>query len=104
MGIEVQPGKRYRSVVCDAELVVVKAPGGEVDLRSGGHPVVPVDDDRPEGVNVESGFEGELLVGKRYTDEDGTIEVLVTKAGASALSIGDVVLARKDAKPLPSSD
>ena len=81
MGIEVQPGKRYRSAVCDAELVVVKAPAGEVDLRSGGHPVVPVDDERPEGLGVESGFEGELLVGKRYTDEAGTIEVLCTKAG-----------------------
>jgi hypothetical protein len=104
VGIEVKPGKRYRSAVCDAELVVVKAPAGEVDLRSGGHPVVPVDDERPEGLGVEAGFEGELLVGKRYTDEAGTIEVLCTKAGASALSIGDELLSRKDAKPLPSSD
>jgi len=65
---------------------------------------VPVDDERPSGLSVESGFEGELLVGKRYTDEAGTIEVLCTKAGASALSIGDDLLTRKDAKPLPSSD
>ena len=66
--------------------------------------MVPVDDERPEGLSVQSGFEGELLVGKRYTDEAGTIEVLCTKAGTSALSIGDDLLARKDAKPLPSSD
>ena len=104
MGIELQPGKRYRSAVGEAEMVVVKAPGGEVDLRSGGHPVVPVDDERPDGLAIEDGFEGELLVGKRYTDEAGTIEVLCTKAGASALSVGDELLARKDAKPLPSSD
>ena len=89
MGIEVQPGKRYRSAVCDAEVVVVKAPG---------------DDERPAGLSAQPGCEGELLVGKRYTDEDGTIEVLCSKAGASALSIGDTLLARKDAKPLPSSD
>ena len=104
MGIEVQPGKRYRSAVCDAEVVVVKAPGGAVDLRAGGHPVVALDDERPAGRSAQPGFEGELLVGKRYTDEDGTIEVLCSKAGASALSIGDTLLARKDAKPLPSSD
>jgi len=104
VGIQLQPGKRYRSAVCDAEMVVVKAPGDEVDLRAGGHPVVSVDDERPEGLSVESGFEGELAVGKRYTDEAGTLEILCTKAGASALSIGDELLARKDAKPLPSSD
>ena len=58
----------------------------------------------PEGLAARAGFEGELLVGKRYTDEAGDLEVLCTKAGASALSIGDALLARKDAKPLPSSD
>jgi hypothetical protein len=102
--MELQPGKRYRSAVGDAEMVVVKAPAGDVDLRSGGHPVVPVDDERPDGLAVEAGFEGELLVGKRYTDEAGDLEVLCTKAGASALSVGSELLARKDAKPLPSSD
>ena len=29
MGMQLQPGKRYRSAVCDAELVVVKAPEDE---------------------------------------------------------------------------
>ncbi|MGY4652349.1 hypothetical protein ACVWWN_006145 [Mycobacterium sp. URHB0021] len=42
-------------------------------------------------------------MGKRYVDEGGG-EVLVTKAGAGTLSIGDTPLNRKEAKPLPASD
>ena len=43
------------------------------------------------------------VMGKRYVDETGA-EVLVTKAGAGTLSIGDVPLSIKEAKPLPASD
>jgi hypothetical protein len=43
------------------------------------------------------------VMGKRYVDESGA-EVLVTKAGAGTLSIGDVPLSIKEAKPLPASD
>ncbi|GAY07619.1 hypothetical protein [Pseudonocardia sp. N23] len=45
-----------------------------------------------------------LLLGKRYTDESRTLEVLVTKAGAGPLSVGGAVLTVKAAKPLPASD
>ena len=43
------------------------------------------------------------VMGKRYVDESGA-EVLVTKAGAGTLSIGDVPMSIKEAKPLPASD
>ncbi|HET6949213.1 MAG TPA: hypothetical protein VFI47_02500 [Acidimicrobiales bacterium] len=104
MGVEVKPGTRLRSSVCAAEVVVVKAPAGELDLRCGGHPLVPHGEQGPQGLPVEPGFDGDVLIGKRYTDGSGDIELLCTKAGASALSVGDEVLERKDAKPLPSSD
>jgi len=58
----------------------------------------------PSGASAESGFDGGTALGKRYTDEEGTLELLCTKAGPSALSLGDVLLLLKDAKPLPSSD
>ena len=57
-----------------------------------------------EGLAVGAGFDGGLLIGKRYVDASGDLEVLCTKAGASSLSVGDQVLDTKDAKPLPSSD
>ena len=104
MAVQLKPGARLRSSACDAELIVVKAPADAVDLRCGGHPVVSVDDEAPEGLAIEPGFDEGVLIGKRYTDESGDLELLCTKAGSSSLSIGDQPLARKDAKPLPSSD
>jgi hypothetical protein len=44
------------------------------------------------------------LIGKRYVDGSGTLEVLCTKPGASSLSVGDEPLTVASAKALPSSD
>lgn len=104
MAVELKPGTRLRSAACDAEVVVVKAPAGPADLRAGGHPMVPLGEDGPTGLAAEGGAGEGVLLGKRYTDEAGTIELLCTKAGTSSLSIGDEPLGLKDAKPLPSSD
>jgi len=104
VGVELKPGERLRSTACEAEVVVIKAPAGEVDLRLGGHPVVPIGEPGPPGLAVGAGFDGGLLIGKRYVDESGDLEVLCTKPGTSSLSVGDLVLGTKDAKPLPSSD
>ena len=37
--MELKPGQRLASAVCDTEVVVVKAPAADVDLRCGGHPM-----------------------------------------------------------------
>jgi hypothetical protein len=103
--MQIKPGARFRSAACDLEVVVVKAPAGEdLDLRAGGHPMVGIDDEKPEARPPESGFDSGTLLGKRYTDAAGSLEVLCTKAGQSSLSIGDKLLELKEAKPLPSSD
>jgi hypothetical protein len=103
--MEIKPGTRLRSAVCDGEFVVVRwSPAEPAELRCGGHPMVGPDDPKPEGVSAVAGFEEGSLIGKRYTDEAGTIEVLCAKAGTSSLSLGDVPLQLKDAKPLPASD
>lgn len=104
MAVAIKSGARFRSAVCDVEVIVVKSPGGELDLRCGGHPMVAIDADRPSGVAAEAGFEKGTLLGKRYTDESGDLELLCTKAGPSSLSVGVTPLDVKDAKPLPSSD
>lgn len=99
-----KPGTRYRSQVGDTEIVVVRAPSDEVELTIGGQPVLGLDETRPEGGAPAPGLDTATPVGKRYTDDAGTIEVLVTKAGVGALALGDVPLNLKTAKPLPSSD
>jgi hypothetical protein len=93
-----------RSAVDEAEVIVVKAPDGAVDLRCGGHPMIPIGDEPPAGLSAESDHANGTLIGKRYSDESGALEVLCTKAGTSSLSVGDTPLEIKTAKPLPSSD
>lgn len=102
--VEVKPGAAFRSAVCEVEAVVVKATGTEVDLRCGGQPMVAKADPPGEPGVPTPGFDTGSSVGKRYADEAGTIEVLCTKAGPSAFSLGDELLVLKAAKPLPSSD
>lgn len=104
MDLEMKPGVRFRSAVCDTEMAVVRAPGEPMDLRCGGHPVIPITEERRSGRSPEAGFDEGTAVGKRYTNEEGTLEVLCTKAGSGSLSVADVRLQIKDAKPLPSSD
>lgn len=98
-----KPGTRLQSVTCDGAFIVVRAPGDDVDLRCGGHPVVPVGQDVAKQPMEEALAEGSQL-GKRYGAEDSGLEILCTKAGKGTLSVGTEPLPLKGAKPLPSSD
>jgi hypothetical protein len=90
--------------VCSTELIVVKAPGGDVALTIGG--VAPATDAaaRSGDGSVVDGFGGGALIGKRYVDVAGTIELLCTKSGDGVPALDGVVLSLKEAKPLPASD
>ena len=96
-------GLRLASVVCDTEVIVIKAPKEDLDLRCGGQPMVELDGASRTGTPVAP-FDGGTLIGKRYATADPAVEVLCTKAGAGSLSIGEVALPAKEAAPLPSSD
>ena len=58
----------------------------------------------PPGAALNPAHADGTLLGKRYGDEDLGLEILCTKAGEGSLSIGNVPLPVKGAKPLPSSD
>lgn len=45
-----------------------------------------------------------IMAGKRYTEEQNSIEVLASKPGKGALTFDGRALSRKEAKPLPASD
>lgn len=102
--MQVQAGTRLRSAADDTQVVVVKAPAGDIDLTCGGHPLVPIDRDVDGGATVAAGHEGPTLIGKRYADDSVGIELLCTKGGAGALFVNGAPLPLKEAKPLPSSD
>ncbi|WP_426574491.1 hypothetical protein [Aquihabitans sp. McL0605] len=104
MTIELQAGARLRSTVCDTEVAVIKAPVGAVDLRCGGAPMALLADDAAERGAIEPGFADGTAIGKRYSDDEASIELLCTKSGEGSLSIGEAALGLKGAKPLPSSD
>jgi hypothetical protein len=99
----IKPGMRLRSAADTTEVVVVRAPAHDTDLRCGGHPMLTAD--RPaEPQEVVAGQSAGTVVGKRYTDEAATLELLCVKAGAGSLSIGSETLTIKDMKVLPASD
>jgi hypothetical protein len=101
--VQLKTGLRLKSVTDSTEVIVVRGTSEPVDLRCGGHAMVPASE-HAMAAEVAQGFEGPTLIGKRYLDSDPTIELLCTKGGTAALSLGDVRLAAAGAKELPSSD
>jgi hypothetical protein len=97
-------GLRLSSVVCDTEVIVIKAPKEDLDLRCGGTPMVELADATARSGEPVAPHDAGTLIGKRYASGEPAVEVLCTKAGSGSLSIGDEVLAAKEASPLPSSD
>lgn len=102
--MELKPGSRWRSAVCDAELVVVRPPKTPVTLECGGAPVIPHGEARPEGGAVAADHAGGSQAGKRFADAETGLEVLCTKAGAGSLSIDGRPIGATEAKKLPASD
>jgi hypothetical protein len=101
---QLKPGTRLRSAVCSAEVMVVAAPGSDVDLTCGGASMLPIDAAAAAGGAIAPDAAGGTQLGKRYTNESGDLEILCTKAGEGALGVNGALLAVKGAKPLPSSD
>lgn len=100
--VELKPGARYQSTVCTTEVIVVKG-GGEADLTCGGAPMVASGTGEIAGEPAADAAEGTLL-GKRYSDDDDTIELLATKAGDGSLAANGAPLSVAQAKTLPASD
>jgi hypothetical protein len=99
-----KPGSRLRSAVCTTEVVIIAAPATDVTLSCGGAPLLAEGDASRDGLALDPGAAAGTLMGKRYTDDSGKLELLCVKAGQGSLASGGVALRVKGAKPLPSSD
>jgi hypothetical protein len=97
----IKNGTRLTSQVCDTQVIVVRSADSLNDLCCGGAPMVPMGAERAG--ELDPAFADGNVMGKRYVNEDGG-EVLVTKAGAGTLTVGETALRLKEAKPLPASD
>jgi hypothetical protein len=102
--MQLKPGTRLKSAVDTTEVVVVRAPKDDVDLRCGGQPMVAAGTEAASSGSIDAAHSSGTLIGKRYAEPDIGLEILCTKAGEGSLSLGDETLHMKDAKPLPSSD
>jgi hypothetical protein len=95
-----KPGTKLKSVVCDTEVMVVRA--GEAAIECGGSAML---EERPaERTALNPAFAEGTKIGKRYVNAAGTVELLCTRPGQGSLSIAGQALKIKDAKPLPASD
>lgn len=102
--MELKPGSRWKSAVCDTEVVVVRPPKSDVVLECGGAPMIAKDAPIPEGVTLAENRSAGTSVGKRYFSDATGIEVLGSKAGKGSLSVDGTPLQIKEAKALPASD
>ena len=103
MALTLKPGTRLFSAVDATELIAVKAPADPIELTIGGVPAVLSADERTDSAALP-GHDSGVAMGKRYTDADGSLELLCTKPGASVPALDGEPLVLKEAKPLPASD
>ena len=95
-----KPGTKLKSTVCDTEVMVIR--GTDASVECGG---APMSEEKPAQLGtLNPDLAGGTMMGKRYVDEAGTVELLCVKPGKGSLAINGVALQIKDAKPLPSSD
>ncbi|MBT4491917.1 MAG: hypothetical protein HOC70_01640 [Gammaproteobacteria bacterium] len=94
-----KPGARLKSAVCEAEVMIIKA-GDSDGITCGG----VVMSDAPESTDGNADQMHGCLIGKRYVNQDETIEVLCVKSGDGSLYYDGEELMTKDTKKLPSSD
>lgn len=93
-----KPGSRLKSAACDSEVVVIRYSRGTIGC--GG---VPMSESGGED-EIDPDLSGGTVMGKRYIDAAGTVELLCVKPGKGTLTLDWVALSTKDAKPLPASD
>jgi hypothetical protein len=98
------PGDRRRASADSTEVIVVRPADDDVDLRCGGHPMIELGEELESQPTIDPAYGGGTQLGKRYVHEASGLEVLCTKAGDGALSVGADMLELKGTKALPSSD
>jgi hypothetical protein len=102
--MDLKPGSRWRSAVCDAEVVVVRAPAAPAALGIGGAGVLPAGAGRPAGAKPDEALACGTVLGKRYADEATGLEVLCTKAGTGTITVDGRQATVMMPRRLPASD
>lgn len=99
---QLRPGLKLASAACAAEVMVIKA-GGDEELTCGGLAMHGPDEAAASG-DANPDLMSGCQIGKRYVNEDQSLELLCVKAGEGTLAANGTPLVIKEAKKLPSSD
>ena len=101
---ELKAGTRMKSAVCATQVMVIAAARPDVALTCGGAPMIGMAAEPAAGAAIDAEHAAGTLLGKRYVNEAGDLEVLCTKPGDGSLAVDGEPLVLKEAKALPSSD
>ncbi|ROO87488.1 hypothetical protein EDD29_5096 [Actinocorallia herbida] len=96
-------GQALVSAVDDTSVVVTRSGVEEALLTCGGVRMVTAGETVP-GAEADPAQAAGTVLGKRYSDPAGRIEVLCTKSGTGTLALDGEPLGLLQAKPLPASD
>jgi hypothetical protein len=99
-----RPGTRLKSQVDSTEVIVVKAPADDLEIRFGGHPAIDAKAEPDASLVPDGEQQAGTLIGKRYVRSAGDLELLVVKGGTVDVRVDGELLVAKENKPLPSSD
>lgn len=102
--VEMKPGSRWVSAVCEVQVVVTRPPKIAVTLECGGAPMRALGSAGPEGLTPAADRAKGTLLGKRYVDPISGLELLCTKPDTGSLFVDGRAMAVKESKALPSSD
>jgi hypothetical protein len=103
MAVKFRAGQQLVSAVDSTAVIVIRAPATECAVTCGGV-AMAVAGQPVTAAEADPSLMGGTQIGKRYTDEADTIQVLCTKAGIGTLAVDGKPLQIQAAKPLPASD
>ncbi|MEE3849494.1 hypothetical protein VZC37_04080 [Gordonia sp. LSe1-13] len=99
---QLRAGEQLACSACTTKVVVVSAPAdGTSDIVCGDTPLQPA---KSVTQPPKDGADPGTLIGKRYVNADGTVELLCTSSGSGVLTCDGTVMELKSAKALPASD
>ncbi|MDE0242915.1 MAG: hypothetical protein OXQ84_22380 [bacterium] len=82
--------------------MIITAPSEDVEIKCGGEPMSQGEDGN--GGSVHQDHADGSVIGKRYTNDEGSLEVLCVKAGEGSLWASGAAMKVKDATKLPKTD
>jgi hypothetical protein len=99
--VALKAGLRLGCPGCTTQVIVIGAPATEVDLTCSGQQLVEIN---ATGTGTSHADGDGAQLGKRYADDELSLELLCTKAGPGTLAVDGRPLGLKGVKALPSSD